>query len=157
MRSLPLVAVLLAIAGAAFAADESKPRVELNRSGQVELGTEAQGRITEWSIEFLKSANFNTANQPDVLNKSVAAIQKRYRETVASDYLVISYDRPTTFETIGGDVTVVEIIVGLNRPDAVPSALFTVDPEGRVVAHEKYAAIPVPAELAPQDEVDSAR
>ncbi len=76
----------------------------------------------------------------------MGTIQQHYRQTVAGEYLVITYDSPVVIHTIGGDVTVVEIVVGLNRKDDIPSALFTIDAEGRIVAHEKYAGgvLPVP-------------
>ncbi|MGB7160465.1 MAG: hypothetical protein WBD40_20535 [Tepidisphaeraceae bacterium] len=61
-----------------------------------------------------------------------------------------------TFKTVAGDVTVVEIIIGLNRPDTVASGLFTIDPQGRVIAHEKYAGM-LPVELAPEAAARDAR
>ena len=40
--------------------------------------------------------------------------------------------------TVGGEVSVFEIVIGLAHPDSA-DALFTVDDDGRVVAHEKYS------------------
>jgi len=155
MRTVPVIILLFAAAVSSFAAYADQPRVGLDRAGPKELTPEGKANVVAWSEQFLKSANFNTANQPDILKQSVTA-QERYRKTVRGDHLVVSYDRPMTFKTVAGDVTVVEIVVGLNRPDTVASGLFTVDPEGRVIAHEKYAAI-LPVELAPEAAARDAR
>ena len=40
--------------------------------------------------------------------------------------------------TVGGEVSVFEIVIGLAHPDSA-DALFTIDCGGRVVAHEKYS------------------
>jgi len=157
MRTLPAIIFLSAVTVSAFAADADKARVELYRGGPNELMPESEAKIVAWSEKFLKSANFNTVNQPDILKHSVTDVQQRYRKTVRGDYLVVSYDRPMTFKTVAGDMTVVEIVVGLNRPDTVPSGLFTIDPDGRVVAHEKYAAMLVPADLASEAATRNAR
>jgi hypothetical protein len=79
----------------------------------------------------------------------VVEIQERYRKTVRGDFLVVSYDQPMTFHTAGGDVKALEIIVGLNTPNKIAIGLFTIDPDGRIVAHEKYDPM-LPPELVPQ-------
>ena len=157
MRVLLILTVLFAPTPSAFAADTDRHRVEVYRAGPRELTRGAKASVLAWGERFLESANFNTADQPDVLNQGVTDIQGRYRATVRGDHLVVSYDRPTTFRTVAGDVTAVEIVVGLNRPDAFASALFTVDPDGRVVAHEKYAAMRLPPELAADAAAGDAR
>ena len=156
MRMLPGFILLFAVAVSSFAADADQPRVELYRAGLMELTPESQANVIAWSERFLNSANFNSANQPDVLEQSVAAMHERYRRMVRGNHIVVSYDHPKKFKTVAGEVTVVQIVVGLNRPDAVASGLFTVDPEGRVLAHEKYAGI-LPAELSPQSASPDAR
>ena len=40
-------------------------------------------------------------------------------------------------KSVGGDVSVVEIVIGLGRDQA--DALFTIDESNRVVAHGKYS------------------
>jgi hypothetical protein len=149
MRTLLVIAFLSAVTVSTFAEVADKSRVELYRAGPKELTPETRSGVVGWGEKLLKSANFNTVNQPDILKQSVTDIQKRYRDTLRGDYLVVSYDRPTKFRTVASDVTVVEIVVGLNRRDRFASGLFTVDPDGRVVAHEKYAAISLPTQLAP--------
>jgi hypothetical protein len=146
--SLVAMMLLLPAAVSAVAEDGGGPRIELYQAGPKKLTPESKTSVVNWSETFLKSANFNTLNQPDIVKQGVTDIQERYRKTVRGDYFVVSYDRPTKFKTVAGDVTVVEIIVGMNRPDTVPSALFTIDGDGRVIAHEKYAGM-LPDELAP--------
>lgn len=150
MRTRLVIISLLAAAVSAVAADADRPRLELYRAGPKELAPQSEATVVGWTETFLKSANFNTANQPEILKQSITAIHERYRTTIRADCFIVSYARPMKFKTIAGDVTVVEIIVGLNRPDSIASALFTVDPDGRLIAHEKYAAMTLPAELAPE-------
>ncbi len=143
-----MILLLVIVAASAPAANDASPTVHLFRSGEKELTAETQAKIAAWTLEFLKTANFNTANQAAVLNQTVAHIQEHYRETVRGDFLVVTYDRTITVNTVGGVVSVCEIVVGLNRQDQLPSALFTADPDGRIVSHEKYGAV-LPAELQP--------
>jgi len=139
MRHALLTIVLaLAFLTPPVGAEDSPPAVSLFRSGEKELTVEAKTKLATWSVELLKTANFNTANQPKILKQSVSDIQKHYRKTVRGDYLDVAYDHAITIKTSGGNVSVAEIIIGLNRPDDVNSALFTVDSDGRVVAHEMY-------------------
>jgi hypothetical protein len=135
---------LLLLTSVVYAADGVLPKLTLYRSGEKELAAGKQAVIANWGTELLKSSNFNTANKPEM--QTIGEIQRHYRQTVAGDYLVISYNLPLTVQTVGGKVELLEIVVGLNRPDEFPSALFTIDPQGRVVAHEMYGGI-LPAEL----------
>ena len=150
MRTRLAIIVLFAAAASACAADANRPRLELYRGGPRELTPQSEATVVGWTEQFLKSANFNTANQPEILQLSIPAIHERYRKTIRGDCLLVSYDPPAKFKTCAGDVTVMEIIVGLNRPDSIASALFTIDPKGHLIAHEKYAAMTLPAELAVQ-------
>jgi hypothetical protein len=135
-----LLICLLAIASAAPspAPDAAVPSITLYRNGEKELSADAKAKLADWTLGFLKTSDLNTANQSKILSQSVTTIQKHYRETVRGDFLVMTFNKPTTLTTVGGDLTVNEIIVGLNRPDEFPSALFDIDQDGRVVAHEMY-------------------
>lgn len=151
-RSLgPLVLLCIAAAGGppgrgptsgpgtpATAAAAVPPAVTLFHSGERTLSPADRATAAAWAVSFLETAALNTDTHAAVLRQSVPDVQNRYRRTVRGDYLVVAFAEPAAVKTAGGDVTVREIVVGLNRPDEVPSALFTVDPAGRVVAHEKY-------------------
>jgi hypothetical protein len=127
------------------AADDGKPSVHAYRNTEITLSDEAQAKIADWAVAFLKTANFNTANQPTILKQSVQLIQDHYRATIRRNYFVVTFGQPLVVKTVGGSVTAVEIVVGMNRKDEWPSALFIVDPNGRVIAFEKYAAQLPPA------------
>ena len=157
MRTRLVILSLLAATLSAFAADAGRPHLELYRAGPKELAPQNEATVVGWTENFLKSANFDTAHHPELLKQSIPAIHERYRKTIRGDCLIVSYDRPMKFKTIAGDVTVAEIIVGLNRRDLIASALFTIDPEGRLIAHEKYAAMTLPAELALEEAPRDAR
>ena len=51
---------------------------------------------------------------------------------------MISFPTLQKLKTSGGEITVVEIVVVLNRDDYA-SNVFTVDDAGRVIGHSKYA------------------
>jgi hypothetical protein len=57
---------------------------------------------------------------------------------VAGNCLIITYNSPVKVRTVGGEVSVLEIVIGLARPDSA-EGLFTIDHGGRIVAHEKYS------------------
>jgi TusA-related sulfurtransferase len=150
MHKALLALAFLAVLNLGAVGGSGMPSIELYRSGLKELSPQAKEKIVAWAEKFLESANLNTANQPEILKQSVIEIQKRYRKTVRGDFLVVSFDQPVTFHTAGGDVKALEIIVGLNAPNNVAIGLFTIDPDGRIVAHEKYDPM-LPPELVPQN------
>jgi hypothetical protein len=74
----------------------------------------------------------------DILKQRVPAVHDRYRQVVAGDHMIITYDQPTEVRTASGEVSVFEIVIGLAHPD-YGDALFTIDEHRRVVAHETYS------------------
>jgi hypothetical protein len=98
----------------------------------------APNPLGKLAAELLESSNFNSYTRPEDVGLSIPKIQDRYRQVAANNNLVITYDTPQKFVTEGGELWVLEIVIGLGRPDRV-DALFTIDNAGRVVAHEKYS------------------
>jgi hypothetical protein len=94
--------------------------------------------IGKLAAELVESSNFNSYHRPEVVGLSIPEIQDRYRRVAAGNNLVVTYAEPVKFETVGGELWVLEIVIGLGSPDRV-DALFTIDNAGRVVAHEKYS------------------
>ncbi len=147
---LAILATLLSLIGpVAVTADDAQPSVQAYQADEIQLTDAARKKMADWAVAFLKTANFNTVNQPDILKQSVQVVHEHYRATVRKSYVVVTFSQPITVKTVGGNVVAQEIVVGLNRKDEWPSALFTVDADGRVVAHEKYGA-KLPPELQPQ-------
>ncbi len=133
-----LVFVLLFGVTACAVTSESTGIVSHYQHGRTKSAESAQDTLKELGVELLKSSNFNTAAHPGILKQSVPSIQDRYRRVVAGDCLIITYDHPVKVPTVGGEVSVFEIVIGLAQPDYI-NALFTIDDHGRVVAHEKYS------------------
>jgi hypothetical protein len=104
-------------------------------SGPARAGADG---IADLAVALVGSSSFNSAAHPDVLKQTVPDVQARYRQVVADTCLVLSYQTPVTIETMGGDVRVFEIVIGLGHTDRA-DAVFTIDESGRVVAHEKYS------------------
>src|SRR5215470_13384897 len=130
-------ALVLLLAGATVTVAGEGDGVSVRRCrGSQPTGSSAD-ELRKLAIEFVQSSNFNTATHPKVLNLSVAAIQDQYRRAVAGDCLIVTFDHPMRLRTVGGDVSVVEIVVGLGREQA--DALFTIDEGARVIVHGKYS------------------
>jgi hypothetical protein len=89
------------------------------------------------AAELVESSNFNSHHRPELVG-SIPEVHDRYRQVAAGNNLVVTYAEPVQFETVGGPLWVLEIVIGLGSPDRV-DALFTIDNAGRVVAHEKYS------------------
>ena len=137
LQVIPAFVLLLGVPTCAVSG-EPTGIVALHHHGGSKPTKAAEDTFRKLGVELLKSSNFNTAAHPGILKQSVPAIQDRYRRIVAGDCLVITYDSPVKVRTVGGEVSVFEIVIGLAHPDSA-DALFTIDDEGRVVAHEKYS------------------
>ncbi len=137
---LEMILVFVLLFGVTACAVTSEPTgtVSLHQHGRTKPTESTQDTLRELGVELLKSSNFNTAAHPGILKQSVPTIQDRYGRVVAGDCLIITYDHPVKLRTVGGEVSVSEIVIGLAHPDYV-DALFTIDDHGRVVAHEKYS------------------
>ena len=123
-----------------FAADEPAAKVALlpQHEGQRQLNAAEQATLRGLAMDLVKSSNFNTVDHPEILKLSVPAVHERYRRLVAGDCLVVTFDQPVTVQTLGGEMAVFEIIVGLGESNFVHT-LFTIDRDGRVVGHGKYS------------------
>ena len=102
------------------------------------LSADTMENIHVLATELLRTSTFNSAQHTEPFEGGIAQIQARYRKSLSGRYLVVTFDLPRNFKTIGGELTVEEIVIGLNHDDNVDS-LFTIDIEGRVVEHAKYS------------------
>jgi hypothetical protein len=109
-----------------------------DREGVRVLDAKLLADIRSLALRLLETSNFNSERHRDLLKATLKSTHAAYRKAVAGRYLVVSFDTPRRIKTIGGEVDVLEVVIGLNRPDYADS-LFTIDSEGRVVAHQKYS------------------
>jgi len=137
---LSAILAFVGLLGITASAATGKPvvTVAVHLQGESTPTKAADATLRKLAVDLLESSNFNTATHPGVLKQSIPAIQDRYRRVVAGDCLVITYASPVKIGTVGGKLSVSEIVIGLGRPDYA-DALFTIDEDGRVVAHEKYS------------------
>src|SRR5215470_11975412 len=130
-------ALVLLLAGATVTVAGEGDGVSVRRCrGSQPTGSSAD-ELRKLAVEFVQSSNFNTAAHAKILNLSVTAIQDQYRRAVAGDCVIVTYDHAMKLRTVGGEVSLVEIVIGLGREYA--DSLFTIDETGRVVAHGKYS------------------
>jgi len=113
-------------------------RLELHFGKESQLSESQQTALRSTALRLLESSNFNSEHHRDILKRTPRQIHAAYRKTLTGRYLAVSFEMPQRIRTIGGDIVVLEIVVGLNRPDRADS-LFTIDTEGRVVQHGKYS------------------
>jgi len=135
----PAAFLIFAALTTATGRGEDTPVLELHDSEGVRaLDANALPHIRDSALHLLETSNFNSIRHRDILKATPTSTHVAYRKTVAGRYLLVSFDTPRRIKTIGGEVDVLEIVIGLNRPDYADS-LFTIDREGRVVAHQKYS------------------
>jgi hypothetical protein len=115
------------------------PTLGLYERGVVRvLNAKALADIRSLALVLLETSNFNSEQHRDLLKATPRSTHAAYRTAVAGRYLLASFETPRRIKTIGGEVDVLEIVIGLNRPDYVDS-LFSIDSAGRVIAHQKYS------------------
>jgi hypothetical protein len=135
----PAAFLIFAALAAAAGRGGHTPVLELHdKDGVRVVDAEALADIRSLALRLLETSNFNSEHHRDILKATPKSTHAAYRKTVAGQYLVVCFDTPRRIKTIGGEVDVLEIVIGLNRPDYADS-LFTIDSEGRVVAHQKYS------------------
>ena len=136
-----LVALIVAaLTGVAVGQGGDPAALELHYGRESRLSGRQQAALQSTTLRLLRSSNFNSERHRDILNVTPRQIRAAYRKTLSGRYLVVRFETPQRFETVGGDVVVLGIVVGLNRPDYAES-LFTIDAEGRIVVHGKYSGV----------------
>ena len=137
LTSILCIALLSGFA-ASSQADEAAT-TELHLSGKSPVLPEpAQRELCQQAIYLVESSNFHSDPGDRYHLFTVPEVQSGYRREVAGKFLLIVFPIPQKIKTIGGEITVSEIIAGLNRNDYA-SSLYTIDEAGRVVGHSKYA------------------
>ena len=110
--------------------------VSLQYEGASASSPDEYRRLHELAVEIVESSNFNSLHP--LWKWDLAEILGGYRRAVDGRYLVVTYAEPRMFKTVGGELRVKEILIGLNGSQYA-SSLHTVDDEGRVVGHAKYS------------------
>lgn len=116
------------------------PEVRLHAGKEITLTDTAARTLYAGVLELLQTSNFNSRQAPASAwpNFHVAATQEDYRQAISGRYLLITFEEVKKIHTTGGEVTVKEIVLGLDRPGGA-NALFTIDDEGRILSHGKYS------------------
>jgi hypothetical protein len=138
-RNIPsLILTLLIFIVAPFCfGNGSTNSMIVNYPGARHLDAATQKLLHVMAVDLLKTSNFNSLTHSKLLQSKIPAIQQRYRKAISGHYMLISFDSEQDFMTVGGNVKVFEIVIGLNSPDYADS-LFTIDPNGRVIEHAKF-------------------
>jgi hypothetical protein len=121
-----------------IAPTDSDGDVALHYDKEIALSDDAAQKLRLSAIELVESSNFNSSIPKWRDQWGIAKIQEHYRKTVAGRYLLISFKNTRKIKTCGGEISVTEIIIGLNG-DYYGGPLYTIDDEGRIIAHSKYS------------------
>lgn len=141
-RRLLIPALLTTVLVSIAAADTPEPAPANQFTLTLRFGTETATNqdvlqpVYAKAVELLESSNFNS--HAPRWSWNVSEVLEGYRKTVSGKYLLVSFREPRKLKTLGGEVIVREIVIGLNRPD-LASSLYTIDDEERIVAHTKYS------------------
>lgn len=95
-----------------------------------------QQQLLAKALALLASSNFNSA-QPRWKWDS-ARIEQEYGRAVSGRHLLIDFRQPTVRPTRGGELSVRQIVIGLDGGQLAQS-LHTLDPNGSLVGHAMYA------------------
>ena len=133
-----LLAFLVAFVSCVAAEGGELATLELNYGKAGPLSESQATALQSTTLRLLQSSNFNSERHRDILRTTPREIHAAYRKTIAGRYIVVSFQTPPRISTVGGDIVVQKIVVGLNRTDYADS-LFTIDAEGRIVSHGKYS------------------
>jgi hypothetical protein len=140
MKLIGAVAFATIVAGSAMAAAPPVPAdgrsVALQYGTSAALSEEAAQALYLKAVELLESSQFNSGKPR--WSWDSAKILEEHRQVMSGKHLVVTFRQPQKVATMGGELGVRQIIIGLNRPDYA-SSLLTVDAEGRVVGHGKYS------------------
>jgi len=137
MRAI-VIALAAILAGVALAATSPPvPRTVLLQYGtRIPLSEEATQTLYLRAVELLESSQFNSLNPSWDWERQ--KIEEEYRQAMSGKYLAVTFPRSQKVTTMGGEISVRQIVIGLNRPDYA-SSLHTVDEDARVVGHGKYS------------------
>lgn len=136
MKTLLALLVTLASSVAGYAAVTAT--IELHYGKPTQLSEPQRLALQSSAMRLVESSNFNSERHREILKATPVQTHAVYRKTIAGRYLLVSFGAPQRINTVGGEIVVREIVVGLNRPDYADS-LFTIDAEGRVITHGKYS------------------
>jgi hypothetical protein len=104
----------------------------------VELGADDAEALKAKALEVLRSSNFNST--APLWEWDEAKTNLQYAQAVSGRHMLVTFSSPETIETVGGQVIVKEIVVGLNGPQYADS-LHTIDEKGHLVGHGKYSGM----------------
>ena len=140
---VPVLVLLLAMIG--LAEDTNRPAItppdftaKLHYGKEIALTPPAVQTLYSNAMKLLKSSNFNYSG--------VSKDAEDYRFTVSGSHLLISFKKLQNIKTVGGEVSVREIVIALNERYGPRSEVFTKDDGGHIFAYGKYSG-PIIVEL----------
>lgn len=138
-RVAVMVVIAVWLVGVSAAPRLSSPgefAVTLRYEAEIALPQTAAEQLYLKAMEVLESSNFNSHAPQWEWNLSV--LLDEYRQAVSGNYLLITFALPQQVKTVGGVISVRELLIGLNG-EQYASSLHTIDDEQRIVGHAKYS------------------
>ncbi|MEI2727095.1 MAG: hypothetical protein V9H26_27455 [Verrucomicrobiota bacterium] len=140
MSLIVLMALSVAAGTNQLAKSDLEYSVELHYKKEIILSPQAVRVLDSNAVQLVETSNFNSRNAPgnSWAGFGVSGTHDAYSKVVSGSYLLIAFSETRKIKTLGGELSVKEIIIGLNRSD-IASSLHTIDDQGRVIGHGKYA------------------
>lgn len=131
-----VITAFTAVGAEIVSAADPEYSLSLQYEGAAPSSPDEYRQLYDLAVAIVQSSNDNSRHP--LWNWDLAEILSGYRRAVDGRYLVVTYATPRKINTIGGELIVKEILIGLNGSQYA-SSLHTVDDEGRVVGHAMYA------------------
>jgi hypothetical protein len=136
ISTMGMIAAFAAIGAEHYSTADSDYTLSLQFEGASPSSSDEYRRLHDLAVSIVRSSN-DSSRHP-LWNWDLAEILGTYRRAVDGRYLVVTYATPRSIKTVGGELVVKEILIGLNGSQYA-SSLHTVDDEGRIVGHAKYS------------------
>ena len=140
MKTASAICALLLVALTSVATADDAPDVELHWSGRTLATPGARDDVLQVALRVLQTSNLHSGPEDAQRIFKTADVQAHYRKEVSGRYLLVSFPTAQWMHTVGGQIRVSQIVIGLNLEEYA-SSLFTIDDSGRIVEHAKYSGV----------------
>jgi hypothetical protein len=121
--------------------------VELHCGKSIALTGASALVLYEKAVQLVMSAEYNSKDAQWKFPQS--EVQQEYLETLESDYVRVSTEKPLRIETRGGDVSALQIVIRLSPDsygrsryaDHFTDALFTLDGNRKAAGYALYSGV----------------
>jgi beta-lactamase regulating signal transducer with metallopeptidase domain len=116
------------------AAAPKKDELTVTYPGIVGISEGKQKIIQPIMMNLVESSVYNSAQHPFAFSE-YKVIRKRFARTLAAPHLVATLAKPKLIDKGDGKLRIAKVVIGVSK--SIVDATFTVDPDGRIVEHDR--------------------